>query len=257
MTQSTDIRVSDRFAGIVTLKLDFGVEVKLEGADGNGLLHVSRMRGGSFAGRSRRLAQLAKGDAVEVEVVEIKRDGKRRKISLSERWHDDVVLGELKAGESVDATVVKTLDVGVIATIVSGIGAGVDGFVHVSELPGATRETRDKALAGIKVGETLKLEVLGVSKSEDGDVRVKLSQRAAAVRAKIAGSFAEGTAHTGKVLKRTDGGFVVTFGELEGFLPLSELGGASASSIKVGGNVRAKVAGVGDRLCLQLTRKGL
>lgn len=256
MTQSNEIRVSDRFAGIVTLKLDFGVEVKLEGVDGNGLLHVSRMRGGSFAGRSRRLAQLAKGDAVEVEVVEIKRDGKRRKISLSERWHDDVVLGELKAGDSVDATVVKTLEVGVIATIASGIGAGVDGFVHVSELAGATREARDKALAGIKVGQTLKLEVLGVSK-DDGDVRVKLSQRTAAARAKLSGSFGEGTVHTGKVLKRTAEGFIVTFGELEGFLPFSELGGASSSSIKVGGNVRAKVVGVDDRLCLRLSRKGL
>jgi|AGTN01.3.fsa_nt_gi Ribosomal protein S1 len=252
----TKINVSDRFAGVVSLVLDFGVEVKLEGVDGSGLLHVSRMRGGSISGRNRRLSQLAKGDAVEVEVVEIKFEGKRRKLSLSERWHDEVVVGELKAGERVDAVVVKTLESGVIATIASGIAAGVDGFLHVSELSGVTREARDKALSGIKLGETLKVEVLSVSK-DAGEVRVKLSQRVAAVREKLSSTFASGTAHTGKVLKRTTEGFVVTFGTLEGFLPENELGGASASSIKVGGNVRAKVVGVDDRLCLRLTRKGL
>lgn len=252
----TQINVSDRFAGVVSLVLDFGVEVKLDGVDGSGLLHVSRMRGGNIAGRNRRLSQLAKGDAVEVEVVEIKRDGKRRKISLSERWHDAVVVAELKAGDAVDAVVVKTLESGLIATIASGIAAGMDGFVHVSELAGATRDARDKALAAAKLGDSLKLEVLGVSR-DDGDVRVKLSARVAAVREKIASSFASGTAHTGKVLKRTADGFVVLFGTLEGFLPEGELGGASASSIKVGGNVRAKVVGVDERLCLRLSRKGL
>jgi ribosomal protein S1 len=252
----TQINVSDRFAGVVSLVLDFGVEVKLEGVEGSGLLHVSRMRGGSMAGRNRRLKALRKGDAVEVEVTEIKREGKRVKISLSERWHDELVLSELRAGDQVDAIVVKTVESGVIATIASGIASGVDGYVHVSELAGATRQERDKALAVAKLGESLKLEVLGVS-NVDGDVRVKLSQRVAAVREKLGTTFAIGTAHTGKVLKRTEGGFVVVFGALEGFLPASELGGASASSIKVGGNVRAKVVGVDDRLCMQLSRKGL
>ena len=50
----------------------------------------------------------AAGDLADDD--DLKREGKRVKISLSERWHDELVLSELRAGDQVDAIVVKTVE---------------------------------------------------------------------------------------------------------------------------------------------------
>lgn len=245
-----------RSFGSVSAILEFGVVVEL-GGKASGLLHVTNMRNGTRPARMRRLRLLVPGERVEVEVVDVKAKGKRTKVSLSERFQDGVVTGQLKPRELVTAEVVHRLDAGLIVSIADGVAAGYDGFVHVSELAGASKEAHDRRLAGAKVGDRLELEVLRVGRDERGDLSIKLSESRAALRRKTETLYAAGTTHTGKVTRRTADGFVVSFGELTGFLPESELGGTNAGSIKVGVGVRSKVLSVSGDLRLTLTRKGL
>lgn len=251
-----NIAVADRLVGTVAERKDFGVVLKF--ADGaTALLHVTRMAGGSRSGQNRRHAALALGNEVEVEIVEIKRDGKRLKISASEAGLQvERVLAQVEPGTELKATVASATDFGLFVTIQEGQAAGLDGLVHVSELPGSSPDAREAALKAAKVGTEVSVEVLGISKDATGSLRFSLSLRAEE-RRRLRDAFAVGTVHTGKVVKRTDGGFVVSFGALTGFLPVGQLGSASESSIKVKGNVRAKVESVDDRLRLTLTRRGL
>src|SRR5437868_15470782 len=87
-------------------KKPFGTIVSLEGG-AEGLLHVSEMKGGSFNARNQRLSTLKKGEAVTVEVIDVKDGGKR--IGLSEKAIEereslaqrDTILGALANGTEV------------------------------------------------------------------------------------------------------------------------------------------------------------
>ncbi len=245
-----------RHFGKVVEKMAFGAIVQF-GDGQDGLLHATRMRGGSRIARNRRNERLALGDAIEVEVVEERQVGNRRKLTLSETFQDSVVLEQLKPGCSLHAEVARVLDSGLIVTMLTGVGAGVDGYVHVSELAGSEPRQRDRALAGMQAGREMELEVLSVATDEQGDLRVRLSQRAGVMRQKLASTFAPGTTHTGRIQRRTEGGYVVSFGEFSGILADSELGKTNAASIRSGSNTRTKVVGVGDDGVLRLTRRGL
>lgn len=245
-----------RRSGKVVEKMAFGAIVSFDGKE-DGLLHVTRMRGGSRPGRSARNERLAVGEAVEVEVVDSRMEGKRRKLTLSERWHDDVVLEQLTKGCTVRVVVARVLDSGLIVTISEGVAQGVDAYVHVSELAGSEPRARDRALANTTVGARMELDVLSAGKDEQGDLRIRLSQRAACQRTKLSSTFAPGTTHTGRVVRRTERGFLISFGDFSGMLPESELGKVSAGSIRTGGNTRTKVVGVDDNGVLVLTRRGL
>lgn len=250
----TKIEKGVRLAGRVREIREYGVLVEFDGGDG--LLHVSRVAGGSRPSRSRRVERLAPGQAVEVEAVDVKREGKRTKVTLSELWRDEAVIAELQPGSEVSGEVVHKLDCGLFVAIDAGVAAGYDGFVHASELSGADRKVRDQRLASMKVGERLCVSVLRVGRDDRGDLSIKLSEHAAVVGRKLATTFAVGTTHTGRVTRRTEGGFSVSFGDFSGFLPERELNGTSAGSIRVGGGVKTKVLAIeGQRITL--TRKGL
>lgn len=253
---SNTIVAAVRRFGKVVEKKAFGAIVSFDGKE-DGLLHETRMRGGSRLGRIARNQRLAVGEAVEVEVVDSRMEGKRRKLTLSERWHDDFVLEQLWKGCTVHAVVARVLDSGLIVTISDGVAQGVDAYVHVSELAGSEPRVRDRALASTQVGARMELDVLSTGKDEQDDLRIRLSQRAACLRLKLGSTFAPDTIHTGRVVRRTERGFLVSFGDFSGLLPENELGKAGAGSIRTGSNTRTKVVGVDDDGVLMLTRRGL
>ncbi len=240
-----------RVNGTVEEVRPFGAIVRFDG--GSGLLHVSRLAGGSRRSRDRRLSRLEPGEAVVVDVSDVQGG----KTSLSELYRDDAVIKELKEGSEVTGTVVHKLDFALIVSIDAGVAAGYDGFVHASELAGADRKTRDERHAFANIGESVTLAVLHVGRDDKGDLSLKLSEGLVVVRRKLATSFAVGSVHTGSVVRVTQDGYVVSFGEFCGLLPQSELGGAKPGSVRIGGNVKTKVLAVDERLNITLTRKGL
>lgn len=255
---NANIAVNDRVAATVVETKTFGVIVRLgDSADATALLHVSRMAGGSHGARARRLAALTVGATTEVEVVAIEREGKRTKVSVSERSLQDArVLAELAVGTAVSGEVVGKRDFGVFVRLLDGVAQGVEGLVHVSELAGANPAAREQALKAAVNGTRVSAEVLGVSLNAAGDLRVSLSLRAEE-RRRVSAQYGEGTVHTGRVVKRVDEGFLVTFGAVTGFLPFAELGKAGQNSVRVGGNVRTRVETLDDRMRATLTRRGL
>lgn len=245
-----------RVIGTVSEIREYGALVSV--GDESGLLHSSRLRGGSPGAQRRRLHGLAIGGQVEVDVLDVQGSGKRAKVTLSELWQDDRVVAEVLAGTSVAATVCKAVDSGLIVVLADGPGAGYDGFVHVSELGAPSRDGREKQLAFAKPGDPLTLEVLRVGRDgPSGWLSIKLSEAKASVRLKLSTTYAAGTKHTGTVRKRVEGGWVVSFGEFSGFLPERELAGTNASSIRVGGGVKTKVKEIDSDLNITLTRHGL
>lgn len=254
MNQNKNVVVGSRVVASVVEVRSFGVIAGF-GEGCSGLLHVSRMAGGSRRSRDRRLQRLVGGEKLELDVLAVT-DGK---VSLSEQYRDEAVLAELKPSAEVKATVVHKLDntPALIVSLDDGIAAGYDGFVHVSELSGADRRARDERYDRLRIGDKLSLSVLTVGRDDRNDLSIRLSERSLALRQKFAKSFAVGTTHTGTVQRRTEAGFVVSFGEFTGFLPDRELNGTSAGSIRVRGGVRTKVLAIGDDLSLTLTRKGL
>lgn len=252
---NTNSAVVRRFGKVVEMKA-FGAIVSFDGKE-DGLLHSTRMRGGSRPARNARCGRLAVGETVEVEVVDSRVEGGRRKLTLSERWHDTAVREALWKGTTVQCVVARVLDSGLIVTITEGIAQGVDGYVHVTELAGSEPRVRDRALASTQVSARMELDVLSTGVDEQGDLRIRLSQRAAFLRLKLASTFAPNTIHTGRVVRRTERGYLVSFGDFSGLLPENELGKAGAGSIRTGGNTRTKVVGVDDDGVMMLTRRGL
>jgi ribosomal protein S1 len=239
-----------RLTGSIRDVRDFGVIAEFEGG-GTGLLHVSRLFGGSRRARDCRLKSLAVGAKVEVDVVDVQGG----KVTLSELYRDEDVIAGLEPGAKVKATVASLLDFGVVVTIGDGVAAGYDAFVHASELVGGTRKARDQRLYSLKAGATLALEVLSAERDDRGDVSIKLSERLLSLRQKLTGSFAVGTKHTGTVLARREDGWVVNFGEFTGFLPDRELGKTNAGSISEGKGLKTKVLEIDENLRITLTRK--
>lgn len=239
-----------RLVGSIREVRDFGVIAQFEGG-GDGLLHVSRLFGGSRRARDRRLQSLKVGAGVEVDVADVQGN----KVTLSELYRDEEVLGALQPGTKVKATVSRVLEFGIVVTISDGVAADYDAFLHGSELVGGTRKARDQRLSTLREGNTLSLEVLSVGRDDRGDLSIKLSERLVSLRQKLAGAYAVGTKHTGTVLARLDAGWVVNFGEFTGFLPDSELGKTNAGSISEGKGLKTKVLAIDENLRLTLTRK--
>lgn len=253
-----NVAVADRFPAVVAELKPFGAIVHLGETGLTGLLHVSRMAGGSHGVRGKRLSSLTVGAAIaEVEVVGVEREGKRVKVAVSEKSLVDArVLAELQPGTALRGEIAGKREFGVFVRLLEGVAEGVEGLVHVSELPGVNPDAREAWLAKAANGTAVTVEVLSVRQDEAGDLRVSLSLRAEE-RQRARTLYGVGTVHTGRVVKRAGEGFLVSFGAVTGFLPFAELGKAGAGSVRVGGNVRAKIETIDDRMRATLTRRGL
>jgi small subunit ribosomal protein S1 len=152
--------------GIVRSVRDFGAFVDLGGVDG--LLHVSEMswRRGQDA---TKLVQ--PGQSIEVVVVKI--DHERRKLSLSvkqlqagpwENIHDRYGIGQIVKG-----TVTRAKEFGAFVEL----EPGVEGLIHVSEL---ARKRVWRVSDVVKEGQEVQVKILNINAAEQ---RMSLSLREA------------------------------------------------------------------------------
>jgi len=133
---------------VVSNLVDFGAFVDLGGIDG--LIHISELDW-SHVDHPRDV--LSVGEQVEVYVLKVDRDRERialsRKRLLPDPWY--VLTEELQVGEVTQGTVVSLTDFGAFVDL----GQGVEGLVHISEMP-AGRST----LEGLESGEQVSVRVL-------------------------------------------------------------------------------------------------
>jgi small subunit ribosomal protein S1 len=144
--------------GTVSNVVDFGAFVDLGGFDG--LIHISELDHRHVDHPSEVLSE---GDEVEVEVLEVDRERERvalsRKRLLRDPW--DIAIKGLQRGQLVEGTVTGVVDFGVFVDL----GAGVEGLVHVSDMP------RGK-LGRMELGSPVTVRVLRV---DDQRRRIALS----------------------------------------------------------------------------------
>jgi len=214
--------------GRVKTLTPFGAFVDLGGIDG--LLHVSEM--------SRRRVTDPKdvvqiGQEVHVKVIKIENDGKRISLSMKDQepdpWYD--VADRYPPGTQFAGRIVRSTDFGYFVEV----EPGVDGLVHVSQLPHGIKPGD----AEVAIGTTVQGWVREVDPSKK---RLSLSLRAVAVndpwetatqRYSI-GRVVEGTVDHGAA----PGVFVELEPGLTGLIPNSEIAvppGADASQLHPAG----------------------
>jgi len=114
--------------GIVCNLVDFGAFVDLGGVDG--LIHISEL---DWRHVTHPSEVLSVGDEVEVYILSVDRErgriGLSRKRLLPDPW--PLVAKRLRAGQVAEGTVTKVVRFGVFV----GLGEGVEGLVHNSEMP--------------------------------------------------------------------------------------------------------------------------
>jgi small subunit ribosomal protein S1 len=136
--------------GVVSNLVDFGAFIDLGGVDG--LLHISEISW-DHVGHPRDV--LTVGEEIEVYVLDVDRERERialsRKRLLPDPWEQ--VTSELQRGDVLDGTVTHTTDFGAFVDI----GQGVEGLVHVSEMPGG-----EAALTELAPSTDVQVQVLYV-----------------------------------------------------------------------------------------------
>jgi small subunit ribosomal protein S1 len=230
---------------------DFGAFIDLGGIDG--LVHVTEI--------SRRRVAHAKdvltvGQTVSVKVTKIEQDGKRISLSMKELEKDPWagITERLAAGAPFTGTVARHADFGLFVEV----EPGVDGLVHVSQLPPGVG-IKD---ASVAPGQAVK----GWVREVDAEARrLSLTLRETAVRdpwSEIDAHVKEGAVVKGEVENVAPFGvFVAIEGGFTGLIPNSETGlphGTPATkSFAPGQKVEVKVIGVDkERKRISLSASG-
>ncbi|HEX8616426.1 MAG TPA: S1 RNA-binding domain-containing protein [Thermoanaerobaculia bacterium] len=153
--------------GRVKTLTPFGAFVDLGGIDG--LLHVSEMSRRRVT-NPQDVVQI--GQEVQVKVIKIENDGKRISLSMKDQepdpWHD--VAERFTPGTQFTGRIVRSTDFGYFVEV----EPGVDGLVHVSQLPHGIKPGD----AEVAIGTTVQGWVREVDSSKK---RLSLSLRAVAV----------------------------------------------------------------------------
>lgn len=139
--------------GIVRRLADFGAFVDLGGIDG--LVHISDIS----HGRVRHPGEVVKvGDEVEVQVLKIDLVKDRISLGMKQLAPDpwNVVEGNYRVGQTVDARVVKLMDFGAFVEL----EAGVEGLIPISEISWTQRVRHPKEL--LSEGDSVRVAVLAV-----------------------------------------------------------------------------------------------
>ena len=148
--------------GVVRNLVEFGAFVDLGGVDG--LIHISEL---DWRHVEHPSEVLSVGDEVEVYVLSVDRERERiglsRKRLLPDPW--PLVAKRLHVGQKVEGTVTNVARFGVFVDV----GDGVEGLVHVSEIPGG-----DASCAGLEPGSPVTVRVLKIDQWRQ---RIALSLR--------------------------------------------------------------------------------
>ena len=145
-----ELNEGDVRTGTVANLVNFGAFVDLGGADG--LIHISEL---AWKHVDHPREVLSVGDEVEVYVLSVDREKERiglsRKRLLPDPWYP--VTENLHMGQAAQGTVTNVVDFGVFVDL----GEGIEGLIHISEMPGG-----DVARASLEPGAPITVRVLKI-----------------------------------------------------------------------------------------------
>jgi len=205
-------KVKGKVVGIV----EYGAFVELEqGLEG--LLHVSEM---SWDKKFKNPAKMVnKGDALELVVLKIDFDKKRISLGLKQLAPDpwDELETNYPPGSIVKGKVKNFTEFGMFV----GIGNGIDGLVHMSELSWSRRKKTSQEL--LKKGMTIDALVLNIDKAQK-KFSLSLKRLKEDPWKGVSNRYSVGDVVEGHITSITDFGVFVEIEEgVEGLIHVSEM----------------------------------
>ncbi|UCD89096.1 MAG: 30S ribosomal protein S1 [Desulfobacterales bacterium] len=208
--------LGSRINGKVVSLTDYGAFVELEeGVEG--LIHVSEM---SWTRKIRHPSKVVSvGDIVEAVVLDIKTESRRISLGMKQvvpnPW--DVISEKYPVGTTIEGKIKNITDFGLFI----GIGEGIDGLVHISDISWTKRIKHPSEL--YKKGEVVQAIVLDIEKEQER-FSLGIKQLQEDPWKTVAERYEVGKEITGTVTNLTDFGVFVELEEgIEGLVHVSEI----------------------------------
>jgi small subunit ribosomal protein S1 len=208
--------IGSRVNGRVVSLTDYGAFVELEEGI-EGLIHVSEM---SWTRKIRHPSKVVSvGDVVETVVLDIKPESRRISLGMKQvvpnPW--DVISEKYPVGTTIEGKIKNITDFGLFI----GIGEGIDGLVHISDISWIKRIKHPSEL--YKKGDVVQAIVLDIEK-ENERFSLGIKQLQEDPWKTVAERYEVGKEITGTVTNLTDFGVFVEIEEgIEGLVHVSEI----------------------------------
>jgi small subunit ribosomal protein S1 len=208
--------IGSRVNGKVVSLTDYGAFVELEEGI-EGLIHVSEM---SWTRKIRHPSKVVSvGDVVETVVLDIKPENRRISLGMKQvvpnPW--DVISEKYPVGTTIEGKIKNITDFGLFI----GIGEGIDGLVHISDISWIKRIKHPSEL--YKKGDVVQAIVLDIEK-ENERFSLGIKQLQEDPWKTVAERYEVGKEITGTVTNLTDFGVFVEIEEgIEGLVHVSEI----------------------------------
>ncbi len=232
--------IGTELEGKVTRVVKFGAFVEIENGI-EGLVHVSDLTWSKKIKNVEEYMQV--GDAVKVKVIELKPQDKKLKLGIKQLspnpW--EVVKEKYDIGSVVKGQIVEVKDFGIFVEI----EAGVDIFVHISDLAWMKEEAKE-----YKIGDEVEVKILEAD-FEKRKLKGGVKQLIASPWERVKSNYKVGDVITRKITSITDFGiFVEVEKGIDGMIHISE---ASKDFIKnledrfeVGQEVTSEIIEIND-----------
>jgi len=236
-------RVGSRVKGRVVSITDYGAFVELErGVEG--LIHIGEMSWTRHVKHPSKIVSI--GEEVECLVLKVDKENEKISLSLKQTGTDPWDTLELKYP-------IRSRFTGKVRNL-TNFGAfveleeGIDGLVHISDMSWTRRVNHPSEV--LKKSDVIEVEVLNIDK-DNRRISLGLKQTQENPWPRLSETYAPGTAVEGKVVRVIDRGVVVDLGnDVEGFVPLSQLGGETKAEGEVMKLRVTKVDGPNQRIVL-------
>ena len=208
--------IGSRVNGKVVSLTDYGSFVELEEGI-EGLIHVSEM---SWTRKIRHPSKVVSvGDVVDTIVLDIKPESRRISLGMKQvvpnPW--DVISEKYPVGTTIEGKIKNITDFGLFI----GIGEGIDGLVHISDISWIKRIKHPSEL--YKKGDVVQAIVLDIEK-ENERFSLGIKQLEEDPWITVAQRYEVGKEITGTVTNLTDFGVFVEIEEgIEGLVHVSEI----------------------------------
>jgi len=216
ITASEKYPVGSRIIGRVVSLTDYGAFVELEEGI-EGLIHVSEM---SWTRKIRHPSKVVSvGEEVEAVVLDIRPENRRISLGMKQvvpnPW--DVISEKYPVGTTIEGKIKNITDFGVFI----GIGEGIDGLVHISDISWTKRIKHPSEL--YKKNDVIQAIVLDIEKDQER-FSLGVKQLQTDPWKTVDERYEVGKEITGTVTNLTDFGVFVELEEgIEGLVHVSEI----------------------------------
>ncbi len=211
--------------GKVVSIADYGAFVELEkGVEG--LVHVSEMSWTRHNIHPSKVVSV--GEEIEVKILNVDKDRKRISLGLKQLTPDpwDDIEKKFPPGTRYKGRVRNMTNFGAFVEMEEGI----DGLIHISDLSW-TRKVKHPSEV-LKKGEEIEVVVLEINK-EERRVSLGYKQLTEDPWPNFEVSYKVGTVTPAKIVRFVDKGIIVELPlELEGFVPLTQMGESSMAKVQ-------------------------